>query len=173
MVDQVQITPATQSHLDVLIELARKTFEDTFGHLNEPGPFQAYMNSAFSREKISSELDKPASDYYLIYYQGQLTGYLKLNTAMGQTDIKDPESLEIERIYVDSSFQGLGLGKALFEFSVQKARNLQLSYIWLGVWEKNEKALRFYKSRGFYQFSDHPFKLGDELQTDYLMRLDL
>lgn len=167
------IKPCTADQLDELVTLSKHTFSETFAHLNDPAHFTAYTEKAFSRKQIAQELENPESAFYFIYHQDELAGYLKLNTGKAQSDIRDADSLEIERIYVDQRYQGLGLGKALFEFSLDQAKAQNQRYIWLGVWEQNTKAINFYKSLGFYQFAKHPFKLGDDLQTDYLMRLDL
>lgn len=159
--------------LPILTSIARQTFSDTFAHLNDPAHFDPYLAKAFSGKQIKSELKNADSLFYLLYFKQELAGYLKLNFGPAQSDINDPKSLEIERIYVLDRFQGLGLGKALFEHSLKLAQQQRLRYIWLGVWEQNTKAIAFYQSRGFYKFANHPFKLGDDLQTDYLMRLDL
>ena len=102
-----------------------------------------------------------------------MAGYLKLNEAPAQTDVRDAQSLEIERIYVSKDFQGEGLGRYLLEKATSIAMRREKKYIWLGVWEKNEKALRFYKRNGFCPIGAHVFMIGDDEQTDYLMRKDL
>lgn len=173
MAGSIEIRLCTPDDLKALTSIARQTFNDTFGHLNDPKHFQPYLARAFSLTQIQSELENPGSEFYFLLYQGELAGYLKLNFAQGQSDINDPDSLEIERIYITETFQGLGLGKALFQQSLDIAKRIAAKYIWLGVWEKNTSAISFYESRGFYKFANHPFKLGDDLQTDYLMRLDL
>lgn len=173
MVGDTKIKRCTVQDLQSLIDISRKTFSDTFAHLNDPKHFDPYLAKAFSPEQIKSELENPDTEFYFLYYDQKLAGYLKLNLAPAQSDIKDPESLEIERIYVLDTFQGLGLGKSLFHLALERARALSFRYIWLGVWEQNTKAISFYKAQGFYKFADHPFKLGDDLQSDYLMRLDL
>lgn len=173
MAQNIEIRLCTPQDLQSLADIASKTFSATFAHLNDPAHFAPYMARAFSLNQIKSELENPATEFYFLFYDNKLAGYLKLNFAEAQSDLNDPQSIEIERIYVLDSFQGLGLGKALFQLSLDKAQSLSLKYVWLGVWEKNTKAIDFYKTRGFYTFDKHPFKLGDDLQTDYLMRLDL
>ena len=170
---EIKLRKCVNSDLDALIEIARNTFIETFAHLNDPIHFDPYVEKAFSETQVRKELENPASHYYFVYYNDHLAGYLKLNLAPAQSDINDPNSLEVERIYVSAAFHGKGLGKALFKLAHDMAHERQLKFIWLGVWEHNAKALRFYESYGFYRFAQHPFKLGDDLQTDWLMRLDL
>ncbi len=173
MAGNTEIKQCSLEDLQSLTDLGRKTFSDTFAHLNDPKHFDPYLAKAFSTGQIRSELENPDTEFYQIFYRQKLAGYLKLNSAAAQSDIRDPKSLEIERIYVLDTFQGLGLGKALFNQALQRAKEQSFRYIWLGVWEQNTKAISFYESQGFYKFANHPFKLGDDLQTDYLMRLDL
>ena len=111
--------------------------------------------------------------FYFLYWDGKLAGYLKLNEASAQTDLHDEQSLEIERIYVSKEFQGEGLGRYLMDQAISIAIQRKKKYVWLGVWEKNEKALRFYRRNGFYQIGTHSFVMCDDEQTDYIMRKDL
>ena len=161
------------NHLEEVLHIAKATFVETFGHLNDPIDFDTYVEKAFAREQIAKELSTKASAFYLLTLEGEPAGYLKINRPPAQSDINDQESLEIERIYVYHKHHGKGLGKLLYDKALEEAKEAGLKFIWLGVWEKNEKALRFYKARGFYKFAEHPFKLGDDLQTDDLMRMDL
>ena len=100
-------------------------------------------------------------------------GYLKLNEAPAQTDVQDIQSLEIERIYVTKEFQGKRLGGYLMEQAVKVAVQRKKAYVWLGVWEMNERAIHFYKKNGFYRIGTHTFVMGEDEQTDYIMRKDL
>ena len=100
-------------------------------------------------------------------------GYLKINLGPAQTELKDSNSLEIERIYVLKSYFGKKVGQLLYEKAASIAKELKLKYIWLGVWEKNERALQFYKKNGFVEFDQHQFVLGEDVQNDILMKLTL
>lgn len=98
----------------------------------------------------------------------ELVGYLKINDAPAQTDINDPESMEIERIYIRKEHKAKGLGKVLVDYTLQQAR--KKNYVWLGVWEKNVDAIAFYKKVGFIETGRHSFRMGDELQSDLVMK---
>lgn len=159
--------------LVTLQELSCKTFSDTFGHMNTPSNMKAYLEKAFNIDKLRDELSNSNSAFYFLYADEKLSGYLKLNEYKAQTDIYDPKSLEIERIYVVKECQGKGLGSFLISKAVDIAITRKKSYIWLGVWEKNHKAVLFYKKHGFYVTGKHPFIMGEEEQTDFIMRKDL
>lgn len=162
--------------LDDLIDYQKiscQTYYETFAGMNTQATMQAYLEEAFNLEKLRSEWLNEASFFYFIFYNEQLAGYMKLNECKAQTDIKDPLSLEVERIYVLNDFQGNGLGRQLMDKAVALAKAHKLNYLWLGVWEHNKKALSFYQRHNFYKIGSHDFIMGDEIQTDYLMRKDL
>ena len=161
------------SEVDDLQRLALKIFYDSFAALNTPENMSAYTDMAYNRDQLQEEINDLQSEHYFLCDGEKKIGFLKLNTAEVQSDIKDPESLEIQRIYIDQDYQGRGLGAHLLEFAIERAKALHLKYIWLGVWEKNQDAIRFYKCHGYEIFGSHPFVMGDEDQTDILMRKDL
>ena len=163
----------TMDDFDVLRKLSMRTYYETFAHLNTPEDMQTYLDDAFEIKKLRDELSNPDSDFFFLYIKETLAGYLKLNEAPSQTDINDFSSLEIERIYVASKFQGEGMGRYLMEQAIAIANERKKAYVWLGVWEKNEKAILFYKKNGFYEIGTHIFVMGEDVQTDYVMRKDL
>ena len=158
---------------ETLRELSIRTYYETFAHLNTAEDMAAYLEDAFNVERLTKELSDPNSSFFLLYADDSLAGYLKLNEAPSQTDINDPLSLEIERIYVSSEFQGTGLGRYLMEQAITIATERNKKYAWLGVWEKNEKAICFYKKNGFYEIGTHTFVMGEDVQSDHIMRKDL
>ncbi len=163
----------TFDDLETLRIISYQTFYDTFSESNTPSSIDAYMDNAFQIKKLESELSNPHSAFYFLYNEDEIAGYVKLNEYEAQTDIHDPNSIEVERIYLLEDFQGKGLGKALIDKAIDVAHNVKKDYLWLGVWEKNEKAIAFYKRNGFFKIDQHSFFMGDEEQTDYIMRKDL
>lgn len=163
----------TVENLEILRALSIQTYYETFAHLNTAEHMNAYLNDAFATEKLYWECNHPGSLFKLLYADEKLAGYLKVNEAAAQTDLNDRASLEIQRIYVLKEFQGQGLGKYLMKQAIEEAIARQKTYVWLGVWEKNEKAIQFYKKCGFYKIGTHPFVMGEDRQTDDIMRKDL
>ena len=166
----MEIILALPSDVDVLLDIGRRTFHDSFNHMNTPENMETYMSKAFTRDKLFSELLNPFSEFYIAKEGSNVIGYLKVNKCGAQSDIRDDNSLEIERVYIDHQYQGRGLGTKLLERAKDRARELDLEYVWLGVWEKNGEAIRLYRRQGFDIFSSHPFIFGDEVQTDLLMK---
>ncbi len=159
--------------IHVLRDISYRTFSETFSDMNTFDDMKAYLDKAFELDKLRAELLNENSSFYFLYSDGAPAGYLKLNEVPAQTDIQDKQSLEIERIYVSKEFQGKGLGSCLMDKAISIAVLRRKKYVWLGVWEKNEKALRFYKKNGFYRIGAHSFFIGNDKQTDYIMRKDI
>ena len=165
-----QIKKVSTDELEELRKLSVETFSDTFTEQNNEIQMKAYLEKAFNTDQLRSELSNPESFFYFVKEEDKILGYLKLNTKTAQTDQVLDSSLEIERIYLTQEAQSKGIGKLLMDFSISEAKRRNLLCLWLGVWEKNEKAIAFYKSYGFEVFADHPFKLGDDSQKDLLMK---
>jgi len=163
----------TIDDLPALQEISRSTYRATFAAQNTEANMNAYLDDAFNAEKLKNELLTEASSFYFAYENGRLAGYLKLNESGAQTDVNDPSSIELERIYVIPDFQGQGVGRFLMNRAVTIARERNRTYLWLGVWEKNERALKFYRKNGFSPMGTHAFVMGTDIQRDYLLRKDL
>ncbi|OXS64543.1 spermine/spermidine N-acetyltransferase [Bacillus sp. V-88] len=152
-----------------LQEISYDTFNETFKHQNSPKNMKSYLEKAFNVEQVETELSHRSSHFYLVYVHEDVAGYLKVNTGDAQSEEMGDESLEIERIYIKRSFQKHGLGKYLLNKAFEMATERHLKTIWLGVWEKNENAIAFYKKMGFVETGSHSFYMGDEEQTDLIM----
>lgn len=161
------------SDLKVLARLSRKTFRDAFEKDNDPNDFSNYMKSSFSLEQLKRELQNPATSFYFTKLNDSLVGYFKLNELGAQTDIKENESIELERIYILKDHQGKGIGKWMLDEVKTLAKAKNKRYVWLGVWERNQDAIRFYEREGFTKFGRHPYYIGKDKQMDWLMRFNL
>ena len=158
--------------LDTLVKLSISTFTDAFEKVNNPDDFKAYIKSAFSKEKIHSELSNPNSSFYFIYDDGVLAGYFKLNEKNAQNEQFNQATIELERLYILKKHQGKSIGnKALLKIK-EMAKAKKVHFLWLGVWEHNHNALKFYERHGFKKFGTHPYMLGSDKQTDWLMKFE-
>ena len=170
---ELSLEKCSLTHLDHLVKISRDTFSVAFADLNDPEDFESYLDEAFSKPTIEKELQNPDSLFYFVHFSNDLAGYFKLNRANAQTDLHDQDSLEIERIYVDKKFQGKKIGRWMMAQIIELAKHENIKYLWLGVWEVNQDAIRFYQSNGFKKFGEHPYYIGKDKQTDWLMRLDI
>ena len=164
------IRKAGPGDLKTLKDISRKTFSEAFSANNSDENMKSYLQEAFSSEKLSSELTNKGSEFYFAVLNHEVIGYLKLNTGQSQTEIHDDKALEIERIYVLQQYHGKKVGQLLYEKAIDVARQKGVNYVWLGVWEENPRAINFYKKNGFVEFDKHIFYLGDDEQTDIMMK---
>ncbi|MBK8723785.1 MAG: GNAT family N-acetyltransferase [Saprospiraceae bacterium] len=163
----------TKKEVLQLQKIGRQTFIETFSDVNTPENMQLYLEERFSIEKLTAELMDKNASFYFSKLNSQAIGYLKINIGSAQTELKDEKALEIERIYVLKEFHGLKVGQFLFDHAVQIAKRIVWNIFWLGVWEENKKAINFYKKNGFTAFDKHQFVLGNETQTDIMMKFIL
>jgi len=169
----INIRRLSIADIDALQQLSRQTFFETFSALNTEENMTNYLRDSFSTEKLSEELTNTSSEFYFAEIDSVPIGYLKINTGSSQTELKDDKALEIERIYVISKFQGKKIGQLLYDYALDLAMQGKYDYIWLGVWEENQKAIKFYTKNGFVEFDKHVFRLGNDEQTDIMMKLSL
>ncbi|WP_440119454.1 GNAT family N-acetyltransferase [Paenibacillus sp. QZ-Y1] len=155
--------------LQKLQKISIETFEETFKGQNSPENMTAYLERAFNAQQLEEEMSKTSSEIFFIYFNEELAGYLKVNMNEAQSEKMGEESLEIERIYIKKKFQKHGLGKYLLNKAMEIATEHHKKNIWLGVWEKNDNAIAFYKKMGFDQTGAHSFYMGNEEQMDFIM----
>ncbi|NNF20022.1 MAG: GNAT family N-acetyltransferase [Flavobacteriaceae bacterium] len=163
----------TPDQLELLSSMSRETFREAFEAQNKPQDFITYLDKAFSMETLGKELEQAGSSFYFIYREDELVAYMKLNTGKAQTDLREAKGMELERIYVLKDYQGLGIGAAVLSHVKQLAREAGKEYLWLGVWEENKDAIRFYEKHGFVKSGMHPYYIGNDRQMDWVMKTDL
>lgn len=171
--ENIKTIKATTNDIAQLQTIGRQTFYETFSGSNNEENMKSYLEEGFSEEKLKSELSDENAEFYFAMFENKVIGYLKLNFGASQTELKDEKALEIERIYVLQEFHGKKVGQILYDKAIEVAQQKNADYVWLGVWEENPRAISFYKKNGFVEFDKHIFKLGDDEQTDIMMKLDL
>ncbi|GAB1346593.1 GNAT family N-acetyltransferase [Cloacibacterium normanense] len=159
--------------LEALRDLSIQTFKETFEEVNTEEDMQKYLDENLSIEKLKSELENANSEFYFAENNDEILGYLKLNFKDAQTEKLEENHFEIERIYVLKAFLGQKIGQILFDKAIEIGREKNLEYVWLGVWEENHRAIRFYEKNGFEIFGKHDFVLGEDVQTDLLMKMKI
>ena len=167
------IKEAELHDIEKLQKIGRQTFFETFSESNSEENMQKYLDEGFSIEKLTTELTDTNAEFYFAILDEEVIGYLKLNFGDSQTELKDNKALEIERIYVSKEFHGKSVGQLLYDKAIEVAKQKNVNYVWLGVWEENPRAISFYKKNGFVEFDKHIFKLGNEEQIDIMMKLNL
>tara|TARA_R110002020_G_scaffold156218_1_gene338025 strand:+ start:50817 stop:51344 length:528 start_codon:yes stop_codon:yes gene_type:complete len=159
--------------IEKLKEIGKLTFAETFSSENSEEDMREYLEEGFSTEKLKTELTDKNAEFFFAELDDKVIGYLKVNFGQSQTELKDENALEIERIYVLKEFHGKKVGQILYDKAIELAKEKSADYVWLGVWEQNPRAIRFYEKNGFIAFDKHLFKLGNDEQTDIMMKLNL
>ncbi len=170
---KIEIRKVTIKDLDELQKIGRQTFYETFASGNTEENMSKYLEESFSVAKLTTELSDKNAEFYFATLDNKVIGYLKLNFGQSQTELQDNKAVEIERIYVLKEYHGKGVGQLLLDKAINIARQKKADFVWLGVWEKNLRAINFYKKNGFVEFDKHIFKLGNDEQTDIMMKLKL
>lgn len=167
----MQIRKLNTIDLENLRKISIQTFKETFSDVNTEEDMQKYLVEKLSVEKLKSELENVNSEFYFAENNDEILGYLKLNFKDAQTEKVEENHFEIERIYILKAFLGQKIGQILFDKAIEIGRERNLEYAWLGVWEENYRAIKFYEKNGFKVFGKHKFVLGKDVQTDLLMKL--
>ncbi|OQY91120.1 MAG: hypothetical protein B6D38_00555 [Anaerolineae bacterium UTCFX1] len=163
----------TTDDANILAEFGAETFSDTFGADNTPENIRLFLARTYSPEIQLQELSNPSTIFLIVEIDDKIAGYAKLTLGNRDDSIHGTKVVEIERIYVAKEHIGKGIGKSLMQASIQEAKQRGSESLWLGVWEKNPRAIEFYKKRGFKEIGTHVFMLGDDPQRDYIMELRL
>ncbi len=169
----IQFKEITVADLSELKALSIQTFKAAFESKNDPLDFQNYLATAFSDVQLHKELQTTNSYFYFIKAQDKTVGYIKLNCEDAQNELKEANGTELERIYVLPSYQGKGIGAKALQWAEQQTKTWNKSYLWLGVWEENTSAIKFYERHGYRTFGKHPYFVGSDEQTDWLLKKTL
>lgn len=169
----VRIRRATVADAALLTEFGRRTFADTFAADNDPADMAAYLAEAFAPEKQAAELARVPCTALVAEVDGRAAGYAYLLDGFTHDAVAATHPVELQRFYVDRPWHGRGVAAALFAAIVDTARTLGGDALWLGVWERNARAIAFYRKQGFERVGAQTFRLGADLQTDDVMRLPL
>ncbi|MGC1630928.1 MAG: GNAT family N-acetyltransferase [Gelidibacter sp.] len=169
----MNIRKVSLKDIETLKDIGKLTFVETFAAVNSQENMTEYLVNAFSTEQLKTELTDKNSEFYFAELEGKVIGYLKVNVGDSQTEIKIKNALEIERIYVLKEFHGKKVGQFLYDKALELAKEKCVEHIWLGVWEENHRAISFYEKNGFMAFDKHIFKLGNDEQTDIMMKLKI
>jgi len=170
---EITIRMAIASDAELIADLSRQTFYESFAADNSKEDMDKFMNEQFTREKLIDEVKQPWQLFFLAYMKDEPVGYVKLRDGGVPMQLNPKSSLEIARIYSVQNKIGRGVGKKLMQTCHEIAKQKGKSILWLGVWKQNQRAIDFYTAWGFEIFGEQEFILGNDVQTDWLMKKDL
>lgn len=164
------IRQATKEDAILIADISHQTFYESFAADNTKENMDKFLKEQFTKGKLILEVGAPGNEFFLAYDDNELTGYVKLRDASKPRILNNVNAMEIARLYVIAGKIGSGVGKALMQTSIDHAKKNGKTVVWLGVWEKNTRAIEFYTKWGFEKFDETDFLLGDDVQRDWLMR---
>lgn len=170
---EIRIQEATKADATLIADLSRQTFYDSFAADNTKENMDKFLNEQFTRERLMAEVGAAGNIFLLAYDGDEVAGYARIRETPHPVVAENKPAIEIARIYAVQKSIGKGVGRALMQQCIEIARQKKAPVIWLGVWEKNYKAIAFYTKWGFERFSEHVFMLGNDAQTDWLMKKEL
>ena len=169
----VNLRYGTTSDARLLSELGAKTFYDTFAKDNTPENMAAHLKRSFSPEIQHTELSAPENIFLIAEVENEPIGFAQLILESKADSLRGSKCMEVRRIYASQEYISKGVGKLLMQASIQEARQRGCDSLWLGVWERNPRAIAFYKKWGFNEVGTHTFHVGDDPQRDFIMELML
>ena len=171
--DNFVIKECSLEDIEKVKYISEKTFYETFADQNTEEDMNKYLKENFSYEKMTYEINNSYSKFYIVENNDDVVAYMKINFDKAQIEEGHNNTIEVQRIYVLEDFKGKRIGKTLIQKAIEIGETNKVDYIWLGVWENNINAIKFYEKQGFEKFGTHVFKLGEDEQIDYLMKLIL
>lgn len=166
----IMVRIATEDEAELIADISRKTFYQAFAHVNTKENMDKFMNEQFTREKLIKEVTAPGNIFLLAFSDQVPVGYVRLREGEGRTEFGQKDPIEIARFYVVNTSIGIGVGKEMMRKCIALAKEMKKDVIWLGVWERNKRAISFYTKWGFEKFGEQDFLLGDDIQKDWLMK---
>jgi ribosomal protein S18 acetylase RimI-like enzyme len=156
-----------------LAALAERTFRAAFGSCNTRENMDAHCAKTYGEAIQASEITNPEIETFVCEDSIELVGYAQLRWGTAPPCVLAVRPAEIQRIYVDRRWHGKGIAQALMSQVLISGLRGNADQIWLGVWEKNPRAVAFYRKFGFNKIGHHIFQLGDDPQYDWILCRDV
>ncbi len=166
----ISIRIAGANDAELIADLSRKTFCDSFASYNTRENMDKFLSEQFTRDALMKEVGAENNIFLLAYKENTAVGYVRLRENNIPPSLGTDRAIEIARIYAVQDSIGTGVGAAMMRKCIDIALEKNYHTIWLGVWEHNQRAIDFYKRWGFEKFAEHDFILGDDVQKDWLMK---
>ena len=173
MNEGISVRTCNEKDIDALVALGIKTFRDTFDEYNSPENMIRYINETFTRKILEHEMKQTGTVFFLAFDGRRTAGYAKVRSSYTPPELEGKATLEVERLYAHREYIGKRVGHMLMQTCLAYGKKKGIQTLWLGVWENNSRAISFYEKNGFVKFGEHTFMLGDDAQTDWLMKKEL
>ena len=171
--ENISIRRARAADANLISVLGAVTFYEAYFEQDEPPDLANYIAESFAPEKIRAELDAPTAEFFIIFRDGKAVGYAKLRMGEPHASVAGEKAVELQRIYLIERVFGTGAGEKLLNFCCREARRKGFETIWLGVWEENLRAQKFYAKHGFRQVGTLTFPYGNTYGVNLVLQRDL
>jgi len=166
----ITLRKASIDDAELIADLSRKTFYDSFAAYNTKENMDKFLNEQFTKDDLMKEVSTENNIFLLAYNGSTPVGYVRLRENNIPPSLGTNRAIEIARIYAVRDSIGKGVGTAMMRKCIDIALEKNYHTTWLGVWEHNQRAIDFYKRWGFEKFDEHDFILGNDVQKDWLMK---
>ena len=168
-INSIRVLRGVPADAGALAELAARTFADAFAADNRAADLQAHLDAAYNVDQLARELADPAVTTLLAYRDERLIAYAQIRRKTLPACVTATQPIELQRFYVDREAHGTGVAMKLMTEVQRVARRAGAEHLWLGVWERNARALAFYRKAGFHDVGSHFFDVGSDRQTDRVL----
>ena len=166
----INVRYALPSDAELIADLSRQTFYETYASYNTKEDMDKFMNEQFTRQALMKEVETPGNIFLLAYSDNEVKGYVRMREGKTPPELDNLNTIEIARIYTCTNVIGKGIGSILMQKCIEVAKENGKQIIWLSVWPKNQRAVDFYIKWGFEKFAEQVFILGNDVQRDWLMK---
>ncbi len=170
MKELIKIRRIDVADAELLMKVSIETFQVAYAAYNTTEDIEAFIAHNFNKKQLEQELKEEQNMFFFVYVNNDVAGYCKLRKSLPPQHLEGMRAIELERLYILQVHQKKNVGGALMQHCIDHASANGYRVLWLGVWEHNHNAIRFYEKWGFTLFGDHIFKLGSDIQTDLLMK---
>ena len=165
----LKISQATVSDAKLISVLGAVSFYEAYFEQDTAHDLANYIHESFELAKIRTEIEDKHAAFFIIYADEKAVGYAKLREGSKVDCIKNENSIELQRIYTIERVYGKGIGESLLKHCLETAKLKGFETLWLGVWEENIRAQKFYAKYGFARVGEITFPYGETVGINFVL----
>lgn len=169
----ISIRQAGIDDLQIICALGVTTFYEAYCLQDDSRDLARYVLECFSAEQIEREIEDKDSTFFIAEIDNCAVGYAKMRENAPAECVCGENTVEIQRVYILEKLKGKGVGNALMQRCFTEARRKNYESVWLGVWEQNLSAQKFYQKLGFIKVGELTFPYGETVGINHVLKLDM
>ncbi len=163
-----KVRTAGPSDAGLLVELGKLSFYEAFSEETAPEDMADHLQTAFQVEDIKAQLNTDQSIFIILEIDASAAGYAYLQPETPPDCVKDPDTIQLVRFYLRRKYYGRDVGNTLMKACLEEALSRGYRSVWLSSWELNHRANSFYKKWAFQIAGGAKFKVGGDIQNDFI-----